>query len=187
MEKEPRKQGPDLTVPLRPEGTTVQECGDSSVVGNGLAATARWVENSGKESDVFEELFIHGGRWKLPTQRTKIGDYVKHTFSEHNQEADHLASLGADGTRKITVEESGNHERWKAVREFWDGSNKKDGTCGCGIVIKGVERKKWITIRKIAVPLEVCSGLSAGACIMTGILNLVLKKKNCVLKIMTMH
>ena len=56
-------------------------------------------------------------------------------------------------------------------------ATKKDGTCGCGIVIKGVERKKWIRISKIAVPLEVCSGLSAGACIMTGILNLVLKKK----------
>ena len=55
----------------------------------------------------------------------KIGDYAKHMFSEHNQEADHLASLGADGTRKITVEESGNHKWWKAVREFWDGSKKK--------------------------------------------------------------
>ena len=117
----------------------------------------------------------------------KIGDYAKHMFSEHNQEADHLASLGADGTRKITVEESGNHEWWKAVREFWNGSKKKDGAGGFGIVIKGVDRKKWITIRKIAVPLEVCSGLSAGACIMTGILNLVLKKKHCVLKIMTLH
>ena len=124
-----------------------------------------------------EELFIHGGRRKLPTRRTKIGDFAKHNFSEHNQEADHLASLGADGTRKITVEGGGNRERWKAVREFWDGSKKKkDGTCGCGIVIKGVDRKKWIRIRKIAAPLKACSGLFAevaGACIMTGILNLV--------------
>ena len=125
MKKEPRKLGPDLTVPLRPEGTTVQESGDSSVVGNGLTATARWVENSGKESDVFEELFFHGGRRKLPTRRTKIGDFAKHIFSKHNQEADHLASLGDDGTRKITVEGGGNRERWKAVREFWDGSKKR--------------------------------------------------------------
>ena len=69
---------------------------------------------------------------------------MKHIFSEHNQEADHLASLGADETRKITVEEGGNRERWKAVREFWGGSKKKNKRtvpCGFGIVIKGVDRK----------------------------------------------
>ena len=52
-------------------------------------------------------------------------------------------------------------------------------------MIKGVDSKKWIRISKIAVLLEVCCGLSAevaGACISTGILNLVFKKKNCVLK-----
>ena len=125
MKKEPRKLGPDSTVPLRPEGTTVQECGDSSVVGNGFTANARCGKNSRKELDVVEELFIHGGRWKLPTQRTNIGDFAKHIFSEHNQEADHLASLGADGTRKITVEEGGNRERWKAVREFWTVAKKR--------------------------------------------------------------
>ena len=57
--------------------------------------------------------------------RTKIGDYVKHIFNEHDQEADHLTSLGADGTRKTTVVKGGNHERWKAVREFWGGSKKR--------------------------------------------------------------
>ena len=54
------------------------------------------------------------------------------------------------------------------MREFWGGRKKKDGVGGFGIVIKRVDRKKWITIRKIAVTLEVCSGLSAevaGACI----------------------
>ena len=34
LKKEPRTLGPDLTVPKRLEGTTVQECGDSSIVGN---------------------------------------------------------------------------------------------------------------------------------------------------------
>ena len=47
------------------------------------------------------------------------------------------------------------------MRGFWDGGKKKDGSSGCGIVIKGVDRKKWITIRKIAVALAVCSALSA--------------------------
>ena len=41
------------------------------------------------------------------------------------------------------------------MREFWD-SKKKDA-CGFGIEIKGVDREKWITFSKIAVPLEVCS------------------------------
>ena len=72
----------------------MHECGDSSVVGNGLTATVRCGKNSGKELDVSEELFVHGGRGKLPTGRTKIGDYVKHIFSEHNQEADHLTRPG---------------------------------------------------------------------------------------------
>ena len=116
--------------------------------------------------------------------KDKIGDYVKHIFSKHNQETDHLTNLGADGTRKTTVEKGGNHERWKAVREFWDSSKKKKGRCrwlrNCDQ--RSRQKKKWITIRKIAVPLEVCSGLSAevaGACIMTGILNLV-KKNLCI-------
>ena len=96
MKKEPKKLGPpDLTVPPRPEGTTVQECGDSSVVENVLAATTRCGKKSGKELGVFEELFMHGGRWKLPTQRTNIGDYVKHIFSELNQEPDHPGEPGS--------------------------------------------------------------------------------------------
>ena len=39
-------------------------------------------------------------------------------------EADHLANLGADGMQKITIEKGGNNQRWKAVREFWDGSKE---------------------------------------------------------------
>ena len=48
-------------------------------------------------------------------------------------------------------------------------------------MIKGVGREKWITIQQDRRdPWRACSGLSAevaGACIMTGILNLVFKKK----------
>ena len=34
----------------------------------------------------------------------QIDDYVMRIFREHNKEADHLANLGTDGQRKITVE-----------------------------------------------------------------------------------
>ena len=36
----------------------------------------------------------------------------------------------------------------------WDGSKKTDGRSGCPVVIKGVDRDKWITISKIVVPLK---------------------------------
>ena len=61
---------------------------------------------------------------------------MKHIFREHNQEADHLASMGAEGQRKITVETGNNAENWKAVLGFWDGSTKTDEESGCGVVIK---------------------------------------------------
>ena len=70
----------------------------------------------------------------------QIDDYVKHTFCEDNQEADHLANFGAEWQRKITVERGSNAENWKAVRGFWDGSTKTDGRSCCGVVIKGVDR-----------------------------------------------
>ena len=69
-----------------------------------------------------------------------------------NQEADQSANLGADGIHKITVaKKKGSDARWK----------KADGTSGCGIAIKGVDRDKWITINKIVVPLAVFSAPSA--------------------------
>ena len=85
---------------------------------------------------------------------TQIDDYVNHIFREHNQEADYLANLRAEERRKITVEKGNKTENWKAVRGFWDGSIKIDGSSGCGVVIKGVDWDTWITIIKIAVPFE---------------------------------
>ena len=48
-----------------------------------------------------------------------------------------------------------------------------DGTSGCGIVIKGVDRQKWVTISKIAVSLKVGAAIAAevfGVCVLTGVL-----------------
>ena len=109
----------------------------------------------------------------------QIDDYVKHIFREHDQETDHLANLGVEEQRKITVEKGNNTENWKVVRGFWDGNQKTDGRSGCGVVIKGVDRDQWITISKIAVPWNACAAMTAevvGASVLTGILDLVIGK-----------
>ena len=36
--------------------------------------------------------------------RGKVDDYVKHIVTEHNQEVDHLAKLGTEEQRKVTIE-----------------------------------------------------------------------------------
>ena len=60
-----------------------------------------------------------------------------------------------------------------------DGSFKDDGKGGCGIVIKGVDRQKWVTISRIAVPLKVGAAMAAevlGVCVLTSVLDLTICK-----------
>ena len=90
-----------------------------------------------------------------------------------------MANLGAEEQRKITVEKGDNTDKSKAVGEFLDGSKKTDGRSGCGVVMEGVDREKWITLRKIAVPLTTCTAMAAeivGASVLTGILELFFGK-----------
>ena len=47
------------------------------------------------------------------------------------------------------------------LKGFWDGSSKINGRSCCGVVIKGVDRNKWITISKIAVPLGISTAMAA--------------------------
>ena len=68
---------------------------------------------------------------------------------------------------------------WKAITGFWDGSFKDNGRSGCGIVIKGVDREKWVTIGKIAVPLKVSAAMAVevvGVRVLTSVLDLILCK-----------
>ena len=119
---------------------------------------------------IFRELRTHGGGKHVADPVTQIDDLVRYMFREHNQEADHLANIGAEGQRKITVEKGNNTEHSKAVRGFWDGSKKTDGRTGCGVVIKGVDRDRWITISKIAVFVKAWAAMAAevvGASVLT--------------------
>ena len=59
-------------------------------------------------------------------------------------------------------------ETWKAVKGCWAGSFEDNGKCRCGVVIKGDDRERWVTISRIAVPLEVGTAVAAevaGVCV----------------------
>ena len=119
--------------------------------------------------------------WKrgAATPISNIDNFAKHTYREHSQEADHGANIGAQGRRKFDICRKDVPTTLKAIRGFWDGSFKDDGRSGCGIVIKGVDREKWVTINKIAVPLKVGAAMAAaviGVCVLTSVLGLILCK-----------
>ena len=78
--------------------------------------------------------------------------------------------------RQMIVDRNKNTETWKVVRGIWDGSSNDNGTIGCGVVIKEVDRDRWVTISKIAVPLKVGTAMTAevkGVCVLTEIPDLV--------------
>ena len=78
----------------------------------------------------------------------------------------------------------GQHGGWKTEKNyhpqmqyFWNmegGVSAKDtGEDGCGVVIYGVDSDRWVTIRKIVVPLKVGTAVAAevrGVCVLTEIL-----------------
>ena len=57
--------------------------------------TTQWRPSSGKASEEPKKVFIRGGRVKAAYPVGKSGDEVRHIIREHDQEADHLANLGA--------------------------------------------------------------------------------------------
>ena len=123
--------------------------------------------------------------WKKKTANhiSKIDDDVKHIFREHNQEADHWAIVGTEGQRQVVIDRENDADTWKAVERFWDGSCKDNEKSGCGVVIKGVDRERWVTISRIAVLLKVGTAMAAemmGVCVLTGIWDLVFRKCLCV-------
>ena len=55
---------------------------------------------------------------------------MKHIFRGHNQEADRVANLGADGMEKVIVEGGDIKEQWKTVRGFGAEAKKKKRPAG---------------------------------------------------------
>ena len=95
---------------------------------------------------------------------SKIDDFVKHVYREHNQEADHWANIGAQGQRKIVSDRCDNSETAKTVNGYWGGSFKDNGKSGCGVVIKGDDRNRWVTISRITVSFESWHGGGSRSC-----------------------
>ena len=65
------------------------------------------------------------------------------------------------------------------MKGCWEDSFKDNGQSGCGVVIKGVDRERWVTISKIAVSLKVSAAMAAevvGMCVLTSVLELILCK-----------
>ena len=178
--KTPGDLGPgETTVHTREGGPAVQLCRDSNVAckwNNGeFAQRSKHKDTIGKIQRILHP------RWKsgAATPISNIDNFMKHIYREHNQEADHWADIGAQGRRKNDIFRKNVPTTWKAIRGLWVGSFKDDGRSGCGIVIKGVDRQKWVTICKIAVPLKVGAAMAAevlGVCVLTSVLDLILCK-----------
>ena len=109
---------------------------------------------------------------KIANPITKIDDNVKHNFQQITW------PTWVQRDKGKLIDRSGNTEKWTAVKGFWDGT-KDNGESGCGLVIKGVDKDKWVTISKIAVPLRYGHGGRSNGCgvsFLTEILDLVLNK-----------
>ena len=53
-------------------------------------------------------------------------------------------------------------------------SSRDNGRSGCSVVIKGVDKEKWVTISKIAIPLKVGVAMApeiAGVCQLTSLID----------------
>ena len=143
------------------------------------------MENLLKEQSTKRQLgkfngFLHSwwkGRVAAPI--SDIDNFLEHVNREHNQEADHSASTGAQGRRNTDIYRKDDPATWKAIRGVWDGCVKDIGKSGCGIVIKGMDREKWVAISKIAVLLKVGASMAAevgGVCVLTSVLDLIIGK-----------
>ena len=112
-----------------------------------------WDRSSEEELAKYKRPYTHGGK-KIAKPISKIDDFAKHVNREDHQEADHWANIGAQGQRK-TILDRCDDSKWKAVKGYWDSSFKDHGESGCGVVMKGVNRNKWLTIsQNIRFPLS---------------------------------
>ena len=102
-----------------------------------------------------------------------------------------LANLNSHTIRKLTIG-LGREKlslgdavilKTRKVKGYWDGSSEDNGKSGCGVVIKGVDWSRWVTIIRIAVTLKIGTAMAAevaGVCVLMGIFDVVFTKRLCV-------
>ena len=117
----------DRTIHIREEGPPVQLRGYSEVEGKWINGQyALGTNNTGKNWPDSKDVKLMVEE-KIAHLISRIDDCVNDIFIEHNQEAEHLVKLGAEGQRHNVIDRGSKTERWKAVRGFWDDSSKING------------------------------------------------------------
>ena len=143
---------------------------------HGSVDLTRWARRRATKLAESKKRCTLGGR-QASRPVGKIEDFVKHVFREHTQEGDHLANV-VEGKRREELLSMASTTLVKASRG-WDGSRKDNGSSGCGVVMRAFDRKNWITISKIVVPLKVCTAIAAeltGVNVLAEVLDLLLDK-----------
>ena len=143
--KTPRDVGPADTQPSThvKREPTVQPC-------TGSEGASKWINGQyslgqryrGRISQIQKTLFLWWQRKNANPILKTVVDYVKHVFWEHNQQPKDREKLLSTGA--IILEDEG-------CEMFQDRSAKDNGKSGCGVVIKGVNWYRCVTICEIAV------------------------------------
>ena len=110
-----------------------------------------------------QKTLHHWWKKKIANLFSEIDDYVKHIFREQNQIRRITGPMWEPKDRgKLLVTGKVMLTHGKAVKGLWDGSCKDNGESGCGVVIKAVDRERWVTISRIAVLLSSHGGRNNG-------------------------
>ena len=139
---------------------------------NGSMVNLPKEQSTKRQLGKFKGSYTHGGREELPRQ-TQTSTTLRSTSTENTTKRQTTQLISqAQRKRKYDVYRKDVPTTWKAIRGFWDGSFKDNGKSDCGIVIKGVDRGKWVTLRVGAsMAAEVL-----GVCVLTSVLDLILCK-----------
>ena len=88
------------------------------------------------------------GKWwskRLVHAICETRQFAKPCVRGHNQTADTWVNKGAEGQVKMWVD-------GQNIKGHWDGSAREDGSIGCGVVIRSVDRVEWFTVCEVALP-----------------------------------
>ena len=130
---------PDSSISMRTEGTTVQVSGDSKVV-------EKWINGMGPKDrervESIQRTLQSLWRRKVAYPVAQVGDYVRHVFREHNQEADHLANFDAEWRRERRQYRQLDGGTMNLGREQQDRQKKWMWCCGQRCVQKQVDHNQ---------------------------------------------
>ena len=107
---------------------------------NGSMENFLWCRSTEEGSDKFKGLYTYGGKGMSPNRFRTLTPSCNMSLENIVRKLV-WANIGAQGHRKIVLHRRNNSETWKAVKGFWDGSFKDNGSSGCGVAIKVADRE----------------------------------------------